>query len=119
MAELTGKHGDLSKDLQSKIDVIIKEFSLNEENSALSRLVLNVTQAQRTITSEFSLDSDTSCLSRMKRELKELLEYIGKEKPALSGGGQGFAGERSSRSARNPNAARGMASCLKTPSASS
>ena len=44
--------------IQTKIDVIIKEFSLNEENSALSRLVQNVTQAQRTITNEFSLDND-------------------------------------------------------------
>jgi hypothetical protein len=73
VAELTASHGDVGKNLQTKIDVIIKEFSLNEENSALSRLVHNVTTAQRTITNEFSLDSDTSCLSRLKRELSELL----------------------------------------------
>jgi hypothetical protein len=79
VGELTGKHGDLSKDLQSKIDAIIKEFSLNEENSALSRLVQNVSQAQRTITSEFSLDSETSCLSRLKRELIELLDAAEKK----------------------------------------
>jgi hypothetical protein len=72
--QLTSNHGDLSKDIQTKIDVIIKEFSLNEENSALSRLVQNVTQAQRTITNEFSLDNDISCLSRLKRELKDLLD---------------------------------------------
>ena len=53
--------------------MVVKEFSLNEEGSALSRLVQNVTQAQRTITNEFSLDSETSCLSRLKRELIELL----------------------------------------------
>lgn len=71
--ELTTKHGDLSKDLQTRIDAVVKEFSLNEEGSALSRLVQNVTQAQRTITNEFSLDSETSCLSRLKRELTDLL----------------------------------------------
>jgi hypothetical protein len=79
ITQLTSNHGDLSKDIQTKIDVIIKEFSLNEENSALSRLVQNVTQAQRTITSEFSLDSDTSCLSRLRRELRELLDLSEKK----------------------------------------
>jgi hypothetical protein len=31
--ELTSKHGDLSKDLQGKIDEVIKEFSLDKEDS--------------------------------------------------------------------------------------
>ena len=48
--------------------MVVKEFSLNEENSALSRLVKNVDRAQRTITSEFSLDNEASALSRLKRE---------------------------------------------------
>jgi hypothetical protein len=72
--ELTAKHGDLSKDLQSKIDVVVKEFSLDEENSALSRLVQNVDRAQRTITSEFSLDNERSALRRLKTELTTILE---------------------------------------------
>jgi hypothetical protein len=70
---LTTNHGDVGKALQTKIDTVIKEFSLNEENSALSRLVQNVTHAQRTITNEFSLDNDASCLSKLKRELVDLL----------------------------------------------
>lgn len=72
--EITAKHGDLSKDLQSKIDVVVKEFSLDEENSALSRLVQNVDRAQRTITSEFSLDNEQSGLRRLKTELTTILE---------------------------------------------
>lgn len=72
--ELTAKHGDLSKDLQSKIDVLVKEFSLDEENSALNRLVRNVDRAQRTITSEFSLDNEQSALRRLKSELTTILE---------------------------------------------
>jgi hypothetical protein len=72
--ELTAKHGDLSKDLQSKIDVVVKEFSLDEESSALSRLVQNVDRAQRTITSEFSLDNERSALRRLKTELTTILE---------------------------------------------
>jgi len=72
--ELTAKHGDLSKDLQTKIDAVVKEFSLDEENSALSRLVQNVDRAQRTITSEFSLDNEGSALRRLKTELTTILE---------------------------------------------
>jgi hypothetical protein len=72
--ELTAKHGDLSKDLQTKIDVVVKEFSLDEENSALNRLVQNVDRAQRTITSEFSLDNERSALCRLKAELMTILK---------------------------------------------
>lgn len=72
--ELTGKHGDLSKDLQGKIDEVIKEFDLNQEDSALNRLVGNVERAQRTITSEFSLDNENSSLTRLKKELLTILE---------------------------------------------
>ncbi|TWT88872.1 hypothetical protein Mal64_23600 [Pseudobythopirellula maris] len=72
--ELTGKHGDLSKDLQGKIDEVIKEFSLDKEDSALNKLVRNVNDAQRTISNEFSLDNDASALSRVKRELTTILE---------------------------------------------
>lgn len=72
--ELTGKHGDLSKDLQGKIDEVIKEFSLDKEDSALSRLVQNVDRAQKIISSEFSLDNKASGLSRVKDELQTVLE---------------------------------------------
>lgn len=72
--ELTGKHGDLSKDLQGKIDEVIKEFDLNKEDSALNRLVGNMERAQRTITSEFSLDNENSSLKRLKTELTTILE---------------------------------------------
>ena len=81
--ELSTKHGDLTKDLQTRIDVVVKEFSLNEENSALSRLVQNVDRAQRTITNEFSLDNETSALSRLKRELLELLATTEKKNQAF------------------------------------
>ena len=83
VGELSTNHGDLTKDLQTRIDVVMKEFSLNEENSALSRLVQNVDRAQRTITSEFSLDNETSALSRLKRELLELLAATEKKNQAF------------------------------------
>jgi len=83
VGELSAKHGDLTKDLQTRIDVVVKEFSLNEENSALSRLVQNVDRAQRTITSEFSLDNEASALSRLKREMLELLAATDKKNQAF------------------------------------
>lgn len=70
---LTVKHGSLSKDLQDKIDAVVKEFTLDEENSALSRLVKKVEGAQQTITDEFSLDNEQSALQKLKRELTTIL----------------------------------------------
>jgi hypothetical protein len=74
---LNNKEGALSrltKELSESNNEIVKEFSLNEKNSALSRLVYKVRKAQRTITNEFKLENDTSCLSRLKKELTALLE---------------------------------------------
>ncbi|MEX2172603.1 MAG: hypothetical protein WD851_25005 [Pirellulales bacterium] len=73
VAQLTANHGDLSKELQTKIDAVTKEFSLDEENSALSRLVRNVDRAQRAIHDNLTLDDDNSSLSRLKKELHEVL----------------------------------------------
>jgi hypothetical protein len=72
--ELTSKHGDLSKDFQKKIDDVIKELSLNEEGSALKRLVDSVDRAQRRICDEFSLDNEQSALKRFKSELMTVFE---------------------------------------------
>jgi hypothetical protein len=74
IAELTSKHGDLSKDLQKKIDEVVKEFSLNEEGSALKRLVDSVDRAQKRICDEFSLDNEQSALKRFKTELMTVFQ---------------------------------------------
>lgn len=74
IAQLTQGHGNLSKDLKEKIDEVIKEFSLDKKDSALSRLVKNVDEAQQKITSEFSLDNEQSALRRLKLELTTILE---------------------------------------------
>src|SRR5262249_29614826 len=67
VSELSVGNGKLGADLQSRIDAAAEQFSLDREDSALSRLVRKVEQAQATITSEFSLDNDGSALSRMSR----------------------------------------------------
>jgi len=71
--ELKTNHGDLSRDLQTKINEVVKEFSLDEENSALSRLVNKVDGAQKKITEEFSLDNKQSALHHLKEELTTIL----------------------------------------------
>lgn len=76
VGELTKSQGQLTGQLQGKIDTVVAEFSLDKEDSALSRLVRNVDRAQRTITAEFSLDSEQSALSRLKQVLDDTHKAI-------------------------------------------
>ena len=64
----------LAKELSDSNEDVKKEFSLDNEDSALSRLVRRVEQAQKRISEEFTLDADTSALARMKKELLNVLE---------------------------------------------
>jgi len=65
--------------LAAQREAILAEFSLDKEESALSRLVKRVETSQDEITSEFSLDDEKSALARLKREL---LEVLGQHKSA-------------------------------------
>ena len=73
VVELTASNGDFTKNMQGRIDEAIKQLSLDEEDSALNRLVRNVDGAQQTITKEFSLDNEGSALCRLKKELTTML----------------------------------------------
>ncbi len=73
IVELREQHGDVSKELRSRIDAVVREFSLDHEESALSRLVRRVEVAQKEIRSQFSLDEENSALARMRRELMTVL----------------------------------------------
>jgi hypothetical protein len=67
-----------------------REFSLDQPNSALSRLVAKVETAQRAIVDQFSADNDASALNRLTRLLQRTGDEIGKnlslddERSALS-----------------------------------
>ena len=50
---------------------VAREFSLDNEDGALSRLVTRVERAQETITQEFSLDHDGSALQRLSSMLEK------------------------------------------------
>jgi len=53
---------------------IVKEFSLDTEDGALSRLIKRVESANEEIAKQFSLDEDESALARMRKQLFAVLE---------------------------------------------
>ncbi|MHC4598730.1 MAG: hypothetical protein ACYS47_06975 [Planctomycetota bacterium] len=59
--------------LAAQREAILAEFTLDCEDSALSRLVKRVESSQGEVAGEFSLDNEKSALARMKRELVEVL----------------------------------------------
>jgi len=71
LATLSKRVGEL---LDESLEEVVGEFSLDNEESALSRLVGRVETSQNSIVSEFSLDIETSALSRFRRELGQLLK---------------------------------------------
>jgi hypothetical protein len=73
IAELSQQQASLSGDLHVKIDRMVREFTLDDDCSALSKLVNRVDDAHQKIASQFSLDNDGSALARMKGELQSLI----------------------------------------------
>jgi hypothetical protein len=63
--ELTGANGKLRGDLAQDVQQLQKEFSLDNEQGALSRLVGRVEKAQNSISEQFSLDNKESALCRL------------------------------------------------------
>ena len=69
---LDNREGALARlvdELKGSNAEIAREFSLDDEGSALSRLVHRVERAQAQITEAFTLDSETSPLARLRKEL--------------------------------------------------
>ena len=69
----------LVKELKKNNDDIIGEFSLDREDSALSRLIGQVERAQQQISNEFSLDDEGSALARMRQQLMDVFNAQSKE----------------------------------------
>jgi hypothetical protein len=64
----------IKKRLDEQRDRLLEQFSLDKEDSALSRLVKRVNESRDEITSEFSLDNEASALFRMRRDLVKVLD---------------------------------------------
>ena len=71
--ESTDKNGQLRKDLQEKIDALVKQFSFDDDQSALSRMSRTVATTNEAISKHLTLDDKDSALSRLRRELMEVL----------------------------------------------
>ena len=69
MRELKDRHGDLERSLGERVASVVGEFSLDNKDSALSRLVGRVEQAQGQISAQFSLDNPESGLTRIVQRL--------------------------------------------------
>jgi hypothetical protein len=72
--QLCEHNGTLEKNVQDKIDALLKQFSFDDDQSALSRMSRTVAEAGRTISSHLTLDDKDSALSRLRSELLEVLE---------------------------------------------
>ena len=73
VGELTDKNGQLRTDLQTKIDELVKQFSFDDEQSALSRMSRTVATTNEAISRHLTLDDEKSALYRLRRELMEVL----------------------------------------------
>ncbi len=69
----------LVKEVTKSNNDIVGEFSLNREDSALSRLMSQVEGAQQQIKREFSLDEEGSALTRMRQDLMKIFSDQSKE----------------------------------------
>lgn len=68
----------LVNELKKSNGDLMGEFSLDKDDSALSRLMSRVEGAQRQISGQFSLDDEDSALARMRKELLDVLTEQGK-----------------------------------------
>jgi energy-converting hydrogenase A subunit M len=65
VSEMTGNNGQLRKELAQDVQKLHDEFSLDNDQGSLSRLMARVEKAQRTISDQFSLNNKESALCRL------------------------------------------------------
>lgn len=87
----------LVNELKKSNGDLMGEFSLDRDDSALSRLISRVDGAQRQISSQFSLDDEGSALARMRKELIEVLETQSKSNNAFQADVQAKLAEMTAR----------------------
>ena len=62
------------KALETRFGEVLKEFSKDDENSALSRMINGIEKAQSRITAEFNLAEESSALAKMQKMLLDSIE---------------------------------------------
>jgi hypothetical protein len=72
--EVATKNGQLRKELADDVAAVTKEFSLDHEDSALSRLSTAIDRTCKSVQTSLTLDDPESPLFRMKREMRDVLD---------------------------------------------
>lgn len=70
--EVNARNGRLSGDLQSTVQTMAQEFSLDKADSVLNKLIQRMESTQQQVKAEFTLDNKESALSRVRAELAEI-----------------------------------------------
>ncbi|MFN0018725.1 MAG: hypothetical protein ACKVP0_10735 [Pirellulaceae bacterium] len=74
ISRISDNNGNLRKDLGEQISLMIAEFSFDSEDSAISRMSKTVASTNDAISKHLTLDDENSALSRLKRELLSVIE---------------------------------------------
>jgi hypothetical protein len=74
VSEIIAGNGQLTCDLQTKIDLIAREFSFDNEASAIMRFDKLLADTKHAVNANLTLDDDASALSRLKKEVLGILE---------------------------------------------
>ncbi len=75
VGQLKDSNGELQRDLRDRIGDLLKQFSFDDEQSALSRMAKTI----GSISNHLTLDDETSALSLLKRELLGILNAQAEE----------------------------------------
>lgn len=74
LGQLTDHSGRMTGDLKAAVGELLKQFSFDDEQSALSRMSKTVETTNQAISKHLTLDDENSALSRLKREMLGLIE---------------------------------------------
>jgi hypothetical protein len=74
VTEIVSRNGQLTCDLQTKIDSIAKEFSFDNETSAIKRFDKLLFDTKQAVNANLTLDDDASALARLKKEVLGILD---------------------------------------------
>ncbi len=70
--EVNARNGQLTGNVQSTVQTMAQEFSLDKADSVLNKLIRQMESTQQQVKAEFTLDNKESALSRVRAELAEI-----------------------------------------------
>jgi hypothetical protein len=76
LGEIADRNGKLHDGLRTDLDQVRAEFSLDNDNGALARLVARVEKVQTDVAAQFSRDNEGSAISKMTRILETTQDEV-------------------------------------------